>query len=75
MYNLLDPRAREPKPANRQREPVRIVRTANGGLPIQDRSKLRWLDVTVRMIDSRRGDLELTHWKKVWRSVVEDGSG
>jgi hypothetical protein len=72
MNNLQDTRAHESKPTELRREPVRIVRTANGSLPIQDRSRLRWLDVTVRTINSRRDALELTHWKKVWRSVVED---
>jgi hypothetical protein len=72
MNNLLDTRGRESKTANLQREAVRIIRKANGIIPNQGCSKLRWLDVTVRTIDSRRDDLELTHWKKVWRSVVED---
>jgi hypothetical protein len=33
---------------------------------------LRWLAATVRTIDSRRDGLERTHWKKGWRSMVED---
>jgi hypothetical protein len=33
---------------------------------------LRWLKATIRTIDSRRDDLERTHWKKIWRSMVED---
>jgi hypothetical protein len=33
---------------------------------------LRWLKATVRTIDSRRDDLERMHWKKIWRSMVED---
>lgn len=72
MNNLRDTRAHESKTAELRREPVRIVRKANGSLPDQGRPTLRWLDVTVRTIDSRRDNLELTHWKKVWRSVTED---
>jgi hypothetical protein len=72
MNNLPDGRARESKPAELRREPVRIVWKANGSLPHPDRSELRWLDVTVRTIDPRRDNLELTHWKKVWRSVAQD---
>ena len=72
MNNPLDSRARESKPAELQREAVRFISKANGKVPHQDRFKLRWLDVTVRTINSRRDALELTHWKKVWRPVVED---
>jgi len=49
-----------------------VVRKANGCPPNQDRSELRWLKVTVRASDSRRDNLELTHWKKVWRSMHYD---
>ena len=72
MNKPLDTRAHESETADLQREPVRIRREANGNVPHQDRFKLRWLDVTVRTINSRRDALELTHWKKVWRPEVED---
>jgi len=69
MNRPLDTRARESEMADPQHAPVRIIRKANGGIPNQGRFKLRWLDVTVRTINSRRDDLELIHWKKVWHSL------
>ena len=72
MNTPLDTRAHESETADLQRERVRIVREASRSPLNQDRFKLRWLDVTVRTINSRRDALELTHWKKVWRPVVED---
>ncbi len=65
MNKPLDTRAHESQPAELQREAVRIISKANGNVPHPDRFKLRWLDVTVRTINSRRDGLELTHWKKV----------
>ena len=38
----------------------------------QGRSELRRLKATVRAIASRCDDIERTHWKKVWLSMVED---
>jgi hypothetical protein len=71
MNNLQDAQAHECKPAELQGEAVRIVSKANDRLPHRVRSELRWLDVTVRTINSR-DNLELTHWKKVLRSVAQD---
>jgi hypothetical protein len=31
---------------------------------------LRWLEETAQTVDFRLDDLERTHWKKVWRSML-----
>jgi hypothetical protein len=49
-----------------------VVRKANGSPAHKGRSWTRWLKATVQPIDSRRDELERTHWKKVWRSMVEE---
>ena len=51
---------------------VGVVRKANGSPANHGRSGLSWLEATARTIDFRRDDLERTHWKKVWRSMVVD---
>jgi hypothetical protein len=40
--------------------------TLNQGSPV-----LRWLEATAQTIDFRLDDLERTHWKKVWRSMLD----
>jgi len=43
--------------------------TLNQGRPV-----LRWLEATTQtidLIDFRLDDLERTHWKKVWRSMLD----
>jgi len=47
---------------------------AKGSSANQSRSGLRWLKVESRTVDSRRDDLEQTHWKKVWRSMGIDAT-
>jgi hypothetical protein len=37
----------------------------------QGRSVVRWLEATARTIDFGRDDIERTHWKKVWRSMLD----
>lgn len=49
-----------------------VVQKANGSPANKSRSWTRWLKATVQTIDSRRDELERTHWKKVWRSMVEE---
>ena len=41
--------------------------TLNRGSPV-----LRWLEAAAQTIDFRLDDLERTHWKKVWRSMLDD---
>jgi hypothetical protein len=38
----------------------------NQGSPV-----LRWLEATAQTIDFELDDLERTHWKKVWRSMLD----
>jgi hypothetical protein len=72
MNTLLEAPAHEAETVDLRPDDVGVVRKANGSPPNQGRSEWRWLKATVRTIDSRRDDLERTHWKKIWRSTVED---
>jgi hypothetical protein len=72
MNTLLEAPAHEAETVDLRPGDVGVVRKANGSPPNQGRSELRWLKATVRTIDSRRDNLERTHWKKIWRSTVED---
>lgn len=72
MNTLLEAPAHEAETAGLRPDDAGVVRKANGSPPNQGRSELRWLKATIRTIDSRRDDLERTHWKKIWRSMVED---
>ena len=48
------------------------ARKAMGSVSNRDRSELRCLQATARTFDCRDEDLELAHWRKVRRSLVED---
>ena len=72
MNTLLEAPAHETETVDLRRDDVGVVRKAKGSPPNQGRFKLRWLKAVVRTIDSRRDDLERTHWKKVWRSMFAD---
>jgi hypothetical protein len=72
MNALPDTLAPEAETVDLCRDDFAVARKAKGSSPDQGWPKLRWSKATVRTIDSRRDDLERTHWKKVWRSMVED---
>jgi len=72
MNTLLEAPAHEAETAGLRHDDAGVVRKAKGSPTNQGRSELRWLKAIVRTIDSRRDDLERMHWKKVWRSMVED---
>jgi hypothetical protein len=72
MNTLLEAPAHETETAGRRHDDGGVVRKVNGSLSKPGRSELRWVKVTVRTAGSRRDGLELTHWKKVWQSMVED---
>lgn len=72
MNTLLEVPAQEAETVDLRRDDGGGFRKTNGRPPDQGRSELRWLKAIVRTIDLRREDLERTHWKKVWRSMVED---
>lgn len=72
MNTLFAAPAREAEVVDLRRNDVGAARKANGTPPQQRRSGPRWLKVIVRRIDSRRDALVRAHWKKVWRSMVED---
>ena len=72
MNMLLEARSHGDGTLDLRHDDVGVVGKANGSPSKEARSELRWLKVTVRTIDARRDDLMLTHWKKVWRSMVED---
>ncbi len=72
MNTLLEAPAHEAETVDLRHDDVGVARKACRISLNQGRSELRWLKATVRTIDSRRDDLERMHWKKVWRSMVED---
>jgi hypothetical protein len=72
MNTLLEAPADEGEAVDLRHDAAGVVRKANGSPPSQGRSESRWLKATIRAIDSRRDALERMHWKKVWRSMVED---
>jgi len=72
MNALLEARSHDAEKVDLCRDDIGGFRKANGSPPNQDRSELRWLKAIVRTIDARRDGLERMHWKKVWRSMVED---
>jgi len=72
MNPLLEIPAHVARTVDLCRDGVGLARKANGSPPNQGRSRPRWLKATFRAIDSRRDALERMHWKKVWRSMVED---
>jgi len=53
-------------------EPVGVDRKANRRPSNQGRFKSLWLKAAVRTLEFRRDGLERMHWRKVWRSMVED---
>lgn len=75
MNTLLNARSAGAERVNLRHDDVGGVWKTNGSPPNQGRSALSWLKATVRTIDARRDDLVLTHWKKVWRSMQDDGWG
>ena len=72
MNSVLETPAHEDAMAGFHRDDVGVVRKANGSFSKQGRSELRWLNATVPSVETRGDDLEMTHWKKVWRSTAED---
>jgi len=72
MNTLLEAPAYEAEAVDLGRDHVGAVRKANRSPLNQGRPELRWLKAAGRTIDSRRDRLERNHWKKVWRSMVED---
>jgi hypothetical protein len=72
MNTLLETPAHEAEADNFCHKEAGVVRRAKGSSPNQGHSELRWLKANARMIGSRRDDLGLTHWKKVWRSMRDD---
>ena len=72
MNTLLETPDQETETVERRYDDVGGARKACRIPRNQDRSELRRLKATVRTIDSRGDDLEQKHWKKVWRSTVED---
>ena len=72
MNTLLEAPAHEAETVDFRHDDVGVVRKANKSPLNQGRSGLRWLKATVRTINSRRDDLERTHWKKIGRSMVGD---
>jgi hypothetical protein len=72
MNTLLEARSRKAETVGLCPDDPGAFQKANGGPPTQGDSERRWLRATVRTADSRRDDLQRTHWKKVWRSIDED---
>jgi hypothetical protein len=62
----------EAETVERRYDDVGVARKACRISRNQGRSELRRLKATVRTIDFRGDDIERTHWKKVWLSMVED---
>lgn len=72
LNSLLETPAHEDAMASFHHAAAGAVRKANGSFLKQGRSELRWLNATVPSVEPRSDDLEMTHWKKVWRSMAED---
>jgi hypothetical protein len=72
MNTLLKAPAGEAEAVDLCQDDVGVVRKVNGSSPDQGRSELGWLKASARMLDCRRDALERGHWRKVWRSMVED---
>ena len=72
MNTLFETSDHEAETFDHRCEQAEMVWKATSRLPNQGRSKLRWLKAVVRTIDSRRDALQRMHWRKVWRSMVED---
>jgi hypothetical protein len=72
MNALLETQAHDTETLDHRPADGEIVQEADGSPPHQGRSGLRWLPVTERTADPQCDDLVLMHWKKVWRSMVED---
>jgi len=72
MNTLLEAPAHEAETVERRHDDVGVARKACRISRDQGRSDLHWLKATVRTIDSRSDALDQKHWKKVWRSMVEN---
>ena len=72
MNTLLEAPAHEAETVDLCHDDVGAARKACRISRNQGRSALRRWKATVRTIGSRYDDIERTHWKKVWLSMVED---
>jgi hypothetical protein len=51
---------------------IEVIRKAIGSPPDQDSPVPLWLKARARTVNFRHHELAQTHWKKVWRSMVEE---
>jgi hypothetical protein len=72
LHTRLEAPAHKVETAVRDHDDIPVVRKAKGNLPDQDSPVPLWLKARARTVNFRHHDLTRTHWKKVWRSMVED---
>jgi len=72
MNTLLEAPARETERVDLRHDGVGVAWNAFRIFLNQGSPAPLWLKARARTIGFRRDDLERTHWKKVWRSMVVD---
>ena len=72
MNKVLERPADEAEPIEPWLGGIREFRRRNRRRSLAGHSAQRCWNGIARTMDSRRDDLEQTHWKKIWRSMQDD---